>query len=184
LKFPDDYDWSQQDWNKKGKLTELWPYFKEWSFPWLDIASLLKKTKDIYKYPMVDRDPLIKWGHGRVTLLGDAAHPMYPIGSNGASQAILDSAFLARCFERYGINEKALKNYEHQRLPITNEIVKKNRLDGPDKVLDIVAKRAPNGFLDINDVIPDNELCVIADKYKKIAGFDANTLNSSKALMT
>ena len=184
LKFPDDCDWSQQDWNKKGKLTELWPYFKEWSFPWLDIASLIKKTKDIYKYPMVDRDPLIKWGHGRVTLLGDAAHPMYPIGSNGASQAILDSAFLARCFERYGINENALMNYEQQRRPITNEIVKKNRLDGPDKVLDIVAKRAPNGFSDINEVIPYSELCMIADKYKKIAGFDANTLNSSKALMT
>ena len=132
---------------------------------------------------MVDRDPLTKWGHGRVTLLGDAAHPMYPIGSNGASQAILDSAFLARCFERYGINEKALKNYEKQRRPITNEIVKKNRLDGPDKVLDIVAKRASNGFSNINDVIPDEELSVIADEYKKTAGFDANTLNSSKALM-
>ena len=183
LKAPKGYNWTRQDWNAKGKLRELWSSFKDWNFPWLDVASIIRNTKDIYKYPMVDRDPLDKWTGNRVSLLGDAAHPMYPIGSNGASQAILDSAFLARCIERHGINEDALIDYESIRRPVTNEIIKKNRLNGPDEILDIVAQKAPNGFSNINDIMSYKELGMIAEKYKTIAGFDAHTLNLSKAIM-
>ena len=183
LKFPDDYHWTKQDWNLKGELMDLWPSFKDWTFPWLDVASVIKNTIDIYKYPMVDRNPLNRWTIKRVTLLGDAAHAMYPIGSNGASQAILDSAHLARCLEQYGLNEDALCRYENIRRPSVNKIVEINRLDGPDKILDIVAEKSPNGFKDINNVMPHEKMKQIAEKYKVIAGFDADTLNSSNIIM-
>ena len=183
LKFPDDYHWTKQDWNLKGELVDLWPSFKDWTFPWLDVASVIKNTSDIYKYPMVDRNPLNRWTFERVTLLGDAAHAMYPIGSNGASQAILDSAHLARCLEQYGLNGDALCRYENIRRPSANKIVETNRLDGPDKILDIVAEKAPNGFKNINDVMPQEKMKQIAEKYKVIAGFDADTLNSSNIIM-
>ena len=183
LKFPDDYHWTKQDWNLKGELVDLWPSFEDWTFPWLDVASVIKNTSDIYKYPMVDRNPLNRWTIKRVTLLGDAAHAMYPIGSNGASQAILDSAHLARCLEQYGLNEDALCRYENIRRPSVNKIVEINRLDGPDKILDIVAEKAPNGFKDINNVMPHEKMKQIAEKYKVIAGFDADTLNSSNIIM-
>ena len=183
LKFPDDCHWTKQDWNLKGELVDLWPSFKDWTFPWLDVASVIKNTSDIYKYPMVDRNPLNRWTFERVTLLGDAAHAMYPIGSNGASQAILDSAHLARCLEQYGLNKDALCRYENIRRPAANKIVETNRLDGPDKILDIVAEKAPNGFKNINDVMPYEKIKQIAEKYKVIAGFDADTLNSSNIIM-
>ena len=183
LKFPDDYHWTKQDWNLKGELVDLWPSFKDWTFPWLDVASVIKNTSDIYKYPMVDRNPLNRWTFERVTLLGDSAHAMYPIGSNGASQAILDSAHLARCLEQYGLNKDALCRYENIRRPSVNKIVEINRLDGPDKILDIVAEKAPNGFENINDVMPHEKMKHIAEKYKVIAGFDADTLNSSNIIM-
>jgi len=183
LKFPNDYHWTKQDWNLKGELVDLWPSFKDWTFPWLDVASVIKNTSDIYKYPMVDRNPLNRWTFERVTLLGDAAHAMYPIGSNGASQAILDSTHLARCLEQYGLNGDALCRYENIRRSSVNKIVEINRLDGPDKILDIVAEKAPKGFKDINDVMPHEEMNQIAEKYKLIAGFDADTLNSSNIIM-
>ena len=183
LKFPDSYNWTKQDWNLKGKLMDLWPSFENWTFPWLDVASVIKNTSDIYKYPMVDRNPLNRWTFERVTLLGDAAHAMYPIGSNGASQAILDSTHLARCLEQYGLNKDALCRYENIRRSTVNQIVEANRLDGPDKILDIVAEKTPNGFKNINDVMPHKKMKQMAQKYKVIAGFDADTLNSSDIIM-
>ena len=108
---------------------------------------------------------------------------MYPIGSNGASQAILDSAHLARCLEQYGPSRDALHHYEKIRRVSVNKIVETNRLDGPDKILDIVAEKAPNGFENINDVMPHKKMKKIAEKYKVIAGFDADTLNSSNIIM-
>ena len=183
LKFPDDHHWTKQDWNLKGELADLWPLFKNWTFSWLDVASVIKNTRNIYKYPMVDRNTLNRWTFERVTLLGDAAHAMYPIGSNGASQAILDSAHLARCLEQFGSSRAALCHYEKIRRVSVNKIVETNRLDGPDKILDIVAKKAPNGFENINDVMPHEKMKQIAEKYKVIAGFDADTLNSSSIIM-
>ena len=183
LKFPDDYHWTKQDWNLKGELVDLWPSFEDWIFPWLDVASIIKNTSDIYKYPMVDRNPLNRWTFERVTLLGDAAHAMYPIGSNGASQAILDSVHLARAFEKYGLSLSALNSYEGQRREKVNTLINANRGDGPDKILDIVADRAPNGFKKINDVVKLEELRSIALKYKSTAGFDIDRLNETNAIM-
>ena len=94
--FSPDHQWRREDWNRPGKLEEFLPWFEDWQFDWLDVPGLIRDAEYVFEYPMVDRDPLPRWTIGRVTLLGDAAHPMYPIGSNGASQAILDARVLAR----------------------------------------------------------------------------------------
>jgi 5-methylphenazine-1-carboxylate 1-monooxygenase len=129
---------------------------------------------------LVDRDPVPRWTFGRVTLLGDAAHPMYPIGSNGASQAILDARNIADQFIKAGAQvqniEACLKQYEAERLPPTAAIVKANRGNGPDQVLELAEERAPNGFKHINDVVSQQELDDIANRYKQTAGFDKATV--------
>ena len=138
---------------------------------WLDVPALISAATDVFEFPMVDRDPLPRWSHGRVTLLGDAAHPMFPIGSNGASQAILDARALADalCEER-GV-EAALARYEAKRRPATAEIVRSNRRHGPEIVLDLAEERAPDGFSRVEDVFAPGELEGIAAAYKQIAGF-------------
>ena len=119
---------------------------------------------------MVDRDPLPRWRHGRVTLLGDAAHPMYPIGSNGATQAILDAKCVADALDRDLPLEAALDEYESQRRPMCADIVRLNRQEGLDAILDVVEERSPNGFAKLEDVIDPDEIKGIVKTYKKAAG--------------
>lgn len=118
-KFEPDRAWRREDWNREGKLDEFLPEFESWRFDWLDIPALIEGAGVCFEYPMVDRDPLDRWTHNRVTLLGDAAHPMYPIGSNGASQAILDARVLAREVARNGVSRAALEAYEAERSEAT-----------------------------------------------------------------
>ncbi len=177
LKFPDDYLWRREDWNRQGRLDDFLPQFADWHFDWLDIPAIIRNAESVYEYPMVDRDPLPQWTHGRMTLMGDAAHAMYPIGSNGASQAILDARVLTREILRHGLNAAALRAYEAERRPATAKIVLLNRADGPDKVLDIVEERAPQGFSRIEDVLSREEMENTAKAYKQVAGFDVETLN-------
>jgi 2-polyprenyl-6-methoxyphenol hydroxylase-like FAD-dependent oxidoreductase len=127
---------------------------------------------------MADRDPIAQWSHGLMTLLGDAAHAMYPIGSNGASQAILDARVLVRELLAKGEGPAALVAYDAERRPATTAIVMANRGDGPDAVLDVVHNRAPNGFGQIEDVLSRAELAATAMAYKKLAGFDVAALNA------
>jgi 2-polyprenyl-6-methoxyphenol hydroxylase-like FAD-dependent oxidoreductase len=127
---------------------------------------------------MVDRDPLDRWTLGRVTLLGDAAHPMYPIGSNGASQGILDARVLAREIRRAGSVPDALLAYEAERRPATGKIVMANRGNGPEQVMQLVEQRAPDGFARVEDVLTPAELEGTAAGYKRIAGFDKDALNA------
>ena len=183
LKVPYEYNRINQDWNSKGKLSELMPLFENWRFPWLDVASAIEDTANIYKYPMVDRNPVSKWTFNRVTIMGDAAHAMYPIGSNGASQAILDAAYLARSIERFGLNSVALTSYEDQRRDKVNAIIEANRGDGPDQILEIVAEKAPDGFKEITEIVEVEELQDLARKYKATAGFEIHKLNDSSAIM-
>ena len=129
---------------------------------------------------MSDRDPLPQWSFGRVTLLGDAAHPMYPIGSNGASQAILDAECLSGIITNNNDISDAFKEYEAIRLPATAKIVLQNRQMGPEQVMQIVEERAPNGFENLYDVISQEELESIAARYKQIAGFDKEALNQKQ----
>ena len=156
------------------------PAFAGWKWDWIDIPALIDGAATIYEFPLVDRDPLPRWTVGRVTLLGDAAHPMYPIGSNGSAQAILDARYLADCVAdcaaRGGDLLYALKEYEAERLPRTAGIVLRNRLNGPEQVMQIAEERAPGGFTNIDDVIPLAEREEIAQRYKRLAGFDRQSL--------
>ena len=176
-KFRPDHVWRREDWNRQGRLDEFLPHFADWRFDWLDIPSLIGAAERCYEYPMVDRDPLPRWTFDRITLLGDAAHPMYPIGSNGASQAILDARVLAREVRKHGPTETALHAYEAERRPATAAIVLANRQNGPDEVLEIVERRAPDGFARIEDVLSADELARVAAAYKRLAGFDKDALN-------
>jgi 2-polyprenyl-6-methoxyphenol hydroxylase-like FAD-dependent oxidoreductase len=164
------------DWNRRVDASVFAGPFASWNFDWLDVPGLIARAGAAYEFPMVDRDPLARWSHGRVTLLGDAAHPMYPIGSNGASQAILDARELADQLVANASTEgsivEALARYDAVRRPITAAIVAANRRQGPDEVMEIAEQRAPNGFGDVHDVIGQAELESIAAKYKQTAGFD------------
>lgn len=167
-----------EDWRRQGRLGDVLPHFADWHFPWLDVPGLITAAPVIYEYPMVDRDPLPWWGRGRVTLLGDAAHPMYPIGSNGASQAIIDARILALEVARTDDVPSALAAYDESRRPPTTALVLANRQMGPERAMAIVEQRAPNGFARIEDVIGRRELEEITNRYRAIAGFDVETLNT------
>ncbi|HYC64362.1 MAG TPA: FAD-dependent monooxygenase, partial [Reyranellaceae bacterium] len=166
----------REDWNKPGKLADFLPKYEGWNFGWLDVPGVIRSAHTILEFPMVDRDPLPRWSHGRVTLLGDAAHPMYPIGSNGASQAIIDGDALTQELLQGGDPEQALKRYEERRLPPMARIVESNRRKGIDIMLDIVEERAPGGFKNLDEVLPPAELERIVGDYKKLVAQDRETL--------
>ena len=166
----------REDWNKPGKLEDFLPRYAGWDFGWLNVPEVIRNAHTILEFPMVDRDPLPRWSHGRITLLGDAAHPMYPIGSNGASQSIIDGEAIAQELSIGDDPEKALQRYEERRLPPMARIVESNRRKGIDVMLDIVEERAPQGFSDLEAVLPANELERIVGDYKKLAAQDRETL--------
>jgi 5-methylphenazine-1-carboxylate 1-monooxygenase len=161
---------AREDWNRVGRLEDFLPQFETWKFPFLDVPTIVRSAESVYEFPMVDRDPLPRWSHGRVTLLGDAAHPMVPISSNGASQAILDAEALAASLQKIPDPITALTDYESKRRPPTAEIVRMNRQQGPDVILDLVHERAPNGFSNIDEVISRTEIEAIVGRYKRAAG--------------
>ena len=167
---------SREDWNKPGRLEDFLPRFADWNFGWLDVPDVIRNAHTILEFPMVDRDPLPRWSHGRITLLGDAAHPMYPIGSNGASQAILDGEAITQELAVGDDPEVALRRYEERRLPPTARIVESNRRKGIDVMLDIVEQRAPQGFTELEEVLPSDELEKIVGDYKKLVTQDRETL--------
>ncbi len=183
LKFDADHPWRREDWNRPGNFDDFLPAFAEWRFDWLDVPALISACEHVYEYPMVDRDPLPRWTRNRMTLLGDAAHPMYPIGSNGASQAILDARTMTRAILEHGPSHDALAAYEAERRPATAKIVTANRASGPDEVMDLIEQRAPHGFDDIENVASHDERAAIADKYKALAGFDKDQLNARPSIV-
>lgn len=178
IRFKDRDLWRKESWNRGGDLNDFLPAFEIWQFEWLDVPQLIRDGSSIYEYPMVDRDPLERWTFGRITLLGDAAHPMYPIGSNGASQAIIDARVLAYQLAVTPDIDAALKAYEEERRPATSKIVLANRGNGPEQVMQLAEERAPNGFAHVYDVLPREELEQIANNYKITAGFESNRLNT------
>ena len=167
------------DWNRPVAKSVFEGPFQDWTFGFLDCKDLIDSTDTVYEFPMCDRDPVDRWSFGRLTLLGDAAHPMYPIGSNGASQAILDAECLTSMLLSYPLDiPAALKAYQDIRLPLTAKIVMANRGNGPDHVMQVTYERAPNGFAHINDVIDQDELEEIGRAYKAIAGFEIHRVNT------
>lgn len=167
-------------WSRMAPLFKVLPYAKRFHVPGIDIGTLVRSSGAIFEYPMADRDPLPRWTHGRVTLLGDAAHPMYPVGSNGAAQAILDARCLADLLARCEHPREALYRYELDRLPKTAEVVRINRIGGPERVIDEVEKRSPAGFDDVNDVLTSEEREAIVNGYAKMAGFGTRKKNPPK----
>jgi 2-polyprenyl-6-methoxyphenol hydroxylase-like FAD-dependent oxidoreductase len=157
----------REDWCRPGLLEEVLPHAERFDVPHLDITALIRATPGFFEFPMCDRDPLPWWTSGRVTLLGDAAHPLYPAGSNGAAQAIHDARCLARALAEHPV-EDALADYERQRLATTTQIVHSNRLGGPERMIDLVSSRAPNGFQRLDDVVTQEELQAIASGYTTI----------------
>lgn len=170
----------REDWNRPGSIDDLLPTFGHWHFPWLDVPALIRGATQLLEWPMVDRDPLPRWAHGHMTLLGDAAHPMYPIGSNGATQAIMDAAAIAQALRGTGSGdgsgdgegaiERALARYEDERRPLCGRIVEMNRQEGLDYILDMVEARAPDGFERLQDVIDPAEIADFVQRYKAAAG--------------
>ncbi len=169
----------RQDWTGRGRLSDMMPAFAGLKFDWLDISGMIESTEEILEYPMVDRDPLPRWTFGRLTLLGDAAHPMYPRGSNGAGQAIVDARHLTGQIRKLGATADALQSYEAVRGPATAKVVLTNRSDPPDAILREVWQRSGGQrFERIDDVISAAELQAISDRYKKVAGFDRESLKT------
>ncbi|MDB5582116.1 MAG: flavin-dependent oxidoreductase, partial [Bradyrhizobium sp.] len=163
----------REDWSRPGKREELMPHVARFSVPHIAVPNLIAATPEFYEYPCCDRDPLPYWSSGRVTLLGDAAHPMYPVGSNGASQAILDARCLADALARSEHPRQALLAYEQKRLPMTADIVRANRRGGPEGVIDAVEQLAPDGFDDIDKVLSYAQREAIVRGYASKAGFAA-----------
>jgi 2-polyprenyl-6-methoxyphenol hydroxylase-like FAD-dependent oxidoreductase len=161
----------QNDWNTAGKLADFFPIYKDWHFDWLDVADMISKADQILEYPMVDKDPVARWTFGRVTLAGDAAHPMYPRGSNGAAQAAIDARTLADLLTRHEA-PAALAAYDDARREVTARIVRTNREHPPDfiniKVEELVGDRP---FDDLDRYITQAELRALSDNYKQVAGF-------------
>jgi 5-methylphenazine-1-carboxylate 1-monooxygenase len=176
LRRPDSELGATEDWNRAGELADFLPAFEDWTFGWLDVPGIIRSAPGTFLFPMVDRDPVPRWTFGRSTLLGDAAHPMYPIGSNGASQAILDGRVLAGCLHADHDVVAALEHYESSRLPPTAAIVEANRGLGPEVPMQLVHERAPDGFDDIDSVITRAEIDAVTESYRRTAGFALQAL--------
>jgi 5-methylphenazine-1-carboxylate 1-monooxygenase len=172
----------RESWDRRVPKDRFFAAFKDWNFPWIGAADLIAATSDIYEYPELDRDPLPRWSFGRVTLLGDAAHAMRPVGSQAGSQAVVDARVLAQALAAAADPVAALRAYEAARLPAMNDIILRNRAYGPEIVMQMAEERAPDGFARIEDVIPRAELEAIARSFKEAAGFDPAALNRRPSL--
>jgi 5-methylphenazine-1-carboxylate 1-monooxygenase len=181
--MPPTYQWRREDYNRTARQEEFLPWFEDWKFDWLDVPGLIRDCPRAYEYPLVDRDPIPQWTFGLTTLMGDAAHPMYPIGSNGASQAILDARVITREILAHGPTHAALSAYEAERRPATTDLVMLNRRNGPEQVMQLVEERAPNGYDVVTDVLSLQELEDIAANYKRVAGFQVEGLNAKPPIV-
>jgi 2-polyprenyl-6-methoxyphenol hydroxylase-like FAD-dependent oxidoreductase len=169
----------RRDWNRPGTLDDFIGAFADWHFDWLDVPAFIRAADSVLEFPMVDQDPLPRWSFGRVTLLGDAAHPMVPRGSNGAGQAILDTRAMTSALSANEDPTAAFAAYEKQRLEATTRVVLTNRTNPPDAILREVYQRTNDRpFAAIGDVISHDELVALSDSYKQIAGFSKEALRA------
>ena len=167
----------ERDWSRRGRLEDFIGAFADWHFDWLDVPAFLRAADAILEFPMVDQDPLPWWSERRITLLGDAAHPMYPRGSNGAGQAILDARSLADALVAEADPVAALAAYEAKRLPFTAEVVRMNRSNPPDAILrEVYERTGDRPFARIEDVISAADLAAMSERYKRVAGADRASL--------
>jgi len=171
--------WTQGDWNRRVALDEFAHHFDGWNYGWLDVPAMLRGAKEIFEYPMIDRDPVPTWVDGQVALLGDAAHVMYPTGSNGASQAIVDARVLGAAMLDHGVGPAALRAYDDKLCAAVSALVLRNRGAGPFGLLGLVDERCGGVFDDIEQVIPKAEREAFMAGYKAAAGLAIETLNAA-----
>lgn len=172
----------REEWNQRVDKARFAGAFDTWRFDWLDVPGLIAAGAEVFEFPKVDRDPIPRWTFGRVTLLGDAAHPMHPVGSQAGSQAVVDARVLAWHVAACPLDpQEGLRRYEAERLPPMRDIALQNRTLGPEVVMEIVEERAPQGFKDIHDVLSAQELQERAEAFKKLAGFAVQSLNERKS---
>lgn len=171
--------WPEGDWTRRVALDRFLHHFEGWRYEWLDVPALLRGAEDVWEYPMIDRDPVPTWVDGRVALLGDAAHVMYPTGSNGATQAIVDARVLGACLVAHGVTPEALAAYDRRLCGPISEVVLRNRGAGPFGLLTLVDERCGGTFDDIDAVVPQEERDAFMAAYKAAAGFAIDTLNAA-----
>lgn len=170
------------DWNRAARAADVLEHFDGWGPDWLDAAGLIRGSAELLYYPMVDRDPLPHWGGTRVTLLGDAAHPMLPVGSNGGSQAVVDARVLAHALATAGDVVSGLADYQRARRELTGELVQATRSNPADAIMRTVEHRAPDGFDRISDVLAEHELTALTLTYRRITHDDVDRLNTRPSL--
>ena len=171
--------WSKGDWSHKVELDEFIHHFEDWDYGWLNVPELLSAAGEVFEYPMIDRDPVATWRDGNVVLLGDAAHPMYPTGSNGATQAVVDARVLGAAMLEHGVTAAALKDYDDRLCREISGVVLRNRGAGPFGILNMVDERCGSVFDDINDVMSKDEMDEFMHRYVQAAGYAMDALNSA-----
>ena len=175
--------WPDGDWNKQVRHEDFMHYFERWNYDWIDIPGMLRGANEVFEYPMIDRDPVPTWVEGNVALLGDAAHVMYPTGSNGASQALIDARVLGAAILEYDVNSRALQAYDTQLCAEISQLVLRNRGAGPFGLLNLLDDRCGGVFDNIDDVIPRVERDEFMLRYKTAAGFAAEKLNAAASII-
>jgi 2-polyprenyl-6-methoxyphenol hydroxylase-like FAD-dependent oxidoreductase len=179
----DKSGWPEGDWNKRVSHADFVHHFEQWNFQWIDVPAMLHGASDVYVYPMIDREPVSTWLDGNVALLGDAAHVMYPTGSNGASQAIIDARILGSALLEHGVTTRALAAYDGKLCPEISPLILRNRGAGPFGILNLLDDRCGGVFDDIEAVIPKAERDEFMHRYKMAAGFAAEKLNAAPPII-
>ena len=184
LAFDPSQGWAESNWNRQVDIDTFLPSFEDWKLDWLDIPALVRGAPAVWEFPMVDREPADHWVDGRVCLLGDAAHVMYPVGSNGASQAIVDARVMGAKFLDHGVSAEALQAFQDELIEPLSALVLRNRGNGPVGILGLVHERCGGVFDDIDDVIPRVEIESFMANYKTAAGFAIEELNAAPPTIT
>lgn len=174
-----DGGWHHDGWFRPVEVEDFIHHFDDFRYDWLDVPAMLAQADCAYENPMIDRDPIPTWVDGPVALMGDAAHAMYPTGSNGASQAIVDARVIGAQMIAHGVTEQALAAYDAQLCKPVSELVLRNRGAGPFGLLNLLDERCGGHFENIDDVIPADERAQFMSKYKAAAGFAIEKLNAS-----
>jgi 2-polyprenyl-6-methoxyphenol hydroxylase-like FAD-dependent oxidoreductase len=175
--------WRHGDWNRRVDVEEVVPHFQDWNYDWLDVPALLRGAREVFEYPMIDRDPVPTWVDGRVALLGDAAHVMYPTGSNGATQAVIDARVLGAALIEHGVTAGALQAYDAALREDVSAVVLRNRGAGPFGLLNLLDERCGGVFDDIDAVIPPAEREAFMERYRTAAGFAMERLNAAAPII-
>jgi 2-polyprenyl-6-methoxyphenol hydroxylase-like FAD-dependent oxidoreductase len=171
--------WKQDGWFRQVGAADFAHHFEGWIWDWLDVPALIRGADGAYENPMIDRDPVSTWQDGPVALLGDAAHAMYPTGSNGGSQAIIDARVLGAAMVEHGVTQEALAAYDSKLCGPVSQLVLRNRGAGPFGLLNLVDARCGGTFDNIDEVIAPAERNEFMATYKAAAGFAIESLNKA-----